>query len=184
MSRDALEQLLRSADAAAAPPPMSGGLADRVRRRAMQQRRARLAGGAVAAVAVCVIASALMMPSSRHRGAPLATNSPNETPSRDALAALEIDAAIHEQAALKLTEMRQRRSVQATASAASLPAPALAELRLQRDRAALILVYEADRATRDRQPERALAAYRRAIELFPTTYWAGVARQRLKEIPT
>ena len=53
-----------------------------------------------------------------------------------------------------------------------------------RDRAALILVYEADRARDANHSDRALAAYERTIKLFPTTYWADVARQRLKEMST
>ena len=36
----------------------------------------------------------------------------------------------------------------------------------------------------DGDPAAARARYQRAIELFPHTHWAQVARQRLKEIQT
>lgn len=56
------------------------------------------------------------------------------------------------------------------------------DYQFQRDRAALILVYEANRHVQENRPAAALASYRRAIELFPQTHWAGVARQRVKQM--
>jgi len=58
------------------------------------------------------------------------------------------------------------------------------DVQLQRDRAALILVYDADRSFRENRPADAIAAYRRTIELFPQTHWAEIARQRLREMQT
>lgn len=51
----------------------------------------------------------------------------------------------------------------------------------QRDRAALILIYDADRYLRDQRPADAIAAYRRTVDLFPQSQWADVARERLKQ---
>ncbi len=51
----------------------------------------------------------------------------------------------------------------------------------QRDHAALILIYEADRYLREKRSADAIAAYQRAVDLFPQSQWADVARERLKQ---
>jgi hypothetical protein len=106
-----------------------------------------------------------------------------QTHTRADLARLDLQADLHEQTAAEL--------LHATMSPAHIqPVPAddtttvLAHVREQRDRAALILIYEADQAARAKQTNRAAATYRRTIELFPKTYAAAVARERLKEMPT
>jgi hypothetical protein len=96
------------------------------------------------------------------------------------LAALRIDDQLHELTANRLLATRKV----AESEPPIEPDAVLLDLRQQRDRAALILVYEADEHARQRQPDQAVARYRRAIELFPQTHWAAVARQRLKEIST
>jgi hypothetical protein len=48
----------------------------------------------------------------------------------------------------------------------------------------LLIVYEADQNAQSNRTTLAAAGYRRAIELFPQTHWADVARQRLKELQT
>jgi hypothetical protein len=59
----------------------------------------------------------------------------------------------------------------------------LARLRAEQDRAALILIYQADRYSRElKLAAPAVDGYRRVIELFPESQWASVARQRLREI--
>jgi hypothetical protein len=102
---------------------------------------------------------------------------PPPLPSPAQVAALDLEAQLHERVADRLlaTERLRRRM------AAHPPAhdPTLTELQQQRDCAALLLVYEADRYRQRRQSEEAIAGYRRAIELFPQTHWADVARQRL-----
>ena len=51
------------------------------------------------------------------------------------------------------------------------------------EEAALTLVGHADRLkSRANSPTDALAAYRRAVELFPDTPWAAVARQRIEQL--
>jgi hypothetical protein len=74
-----------------------------------------------------------------------------------------------------------RRSSSALAS--FMPSPA-ADVQFARDRAALMLVYDADRHVKANRPAAALAAYRRAAELFPNTHWGEIALRRLKEMQT
>lgn len=115
------------------------------------------------------------------------TTPPAPQPNRTALAQLEVVAALHEQTAARLIALSGRGSrgvPSAAAKASAMENPVSSDLREQRDRAALVLVYEADRAVREKRSDYALAAYRRTIELFPTSYWADVARRRLKEMPT
>ena len=53
----------------------------------------------------------------------------------------------------------------------------------QVDKAAFILVYQADRLYRElNQTDSAVEAYNRVIHLFPENQWARVARQRIEEI--
>ena len=85
-----------------------------------------------------------------------------------------MDADLHEQTAARLLRSRPARRAKSPTHAAST------DVQSQRDRAALILVYEADRSARENRPADAVASYRRAIELFPQTHWAEVARQRLR----
>ena len=176
MSHDVLAQLLKSVDAASPAPNVPDDLPTRVRRRLVHRRHVRAITG-VTAVAL-LVATVTFLP---HPGTPGRGQGRGASHAAH-LAALDREAALHEQtAALLLTSRR------VPSSPSIVPAPAdsvLSEIRQQRDRAALILVYEADRARDEKRPDRALAAYRRTIELFPTTYWAGVARQRLKEMST
>jgi hypothetical protein len=58
-----------------------------------------------------------------------------------------------------------------------------AEIRVQRERSALILVLQADRMYRELNlRQSALAEYRRVVELFPDSQAAHEARKRLTEI--
>jgi hypothetical protein len=102
-------------------------------------------------------------------------------PSRQGLAMLAVKESIHERTAalLLMSESARKRAVATPRS--SSPA---ADMHFQRDRAALILVYEADRLAREDQRTTAIATYRRAIELFPQTHWADVARRRLQDMQT
>jgi hypothetical protein len=106
-----------------------------------------------------------------------------QTPTRQDLARLDLQADLHEQIATQLIVATSAARVQSFPAVVADDA-VLIHVREQRDRAALTLIYEADQAARDKQTSRALAAYRRTIELFPTTYGAAVARQRLKEMST
>ena len=51
------------------------------------------------------------------------------------------------------------------------------------DKAAFVLIYQADRLYKElNRTESAVAAYKEIIQLFPTNRWAEVARERLAEI--
>jgi hypothetical protein len=173
---DPIGQLLRDADAALPSPAAPEGLALRVRHRRDRRRRVmRMAMG----VAVIVIVSLATLPSviSRHaiRNRVAITTAPVPPAHTTSLAELDLAARLHEQTAAMLMDR----------SSASRPKPphanGVVDPRTQRDRVALILVYEADRSAREKRPAEAAAAYRRAIALFPHSPWAQVARQRLKE---
>jgi hypothetical protein len=171
--RDALAQLLKHADATATPPTLADDLPTRVRRRHVRRRRVPAATAIVALALLPATYLLFPLPGTPGRGSGRGASDSAR------LIALDREVQLHEQTAtLLLASTAQPKTIAA-------PSPdVLSEIRQQRDRAALMLVYEADRARTDNRPDRALAAYRRTIELFPTTYWATVARQRIKEMPT
>jgi tetratricopeptide (TPR) repeat protein len=79
-------------------------------------------------------------------------------------------------------EQRQHRLDELHAQLVSIADP-LEEARQQVDKAAFILVYQADRLYRElNQTDSAVENYNRVIKLFPENRWAKVARQRLSEI--
>ena len=170
---DALEQLLRSADAANPPPPGRRDLAGTVQRRRSRRRRARVAAASLTMVALA-FAVALTIFRQPPEPAPLAAAPvmmpPQLTP--------ETMAQIHE-LTVQAVEARQieRRASERRAPVAAAPSP-----RELRDRAALILIYDADQHLRARRRDDAVARYQRTIELFPQSPWADLARQRLKQI--
>jgi hypothetical protein len=104
---------------------------------------------------------------------------PSTRPAAVTLVALDLQSELHEQTAARLS-----RSTAARATHRVTSTTAVADVQMQRDRAALILVYEDERSARENRPRDAIASYRRAIELFPQSPWAKVARERLKELPT
>ena len=68
------------------------------------------------------------------------------------------------------------------AELASISDP-IEEVQRQVDRAAFIIVYQADRMYRDHNLiNAAIESYKRAIEFFPANKWSEVARSRLFEI--
>src|SRR2546423_1978857 len=159
---DRLQQLLRDADVEA--PRASDDVARLVRHRhATQRRNHRIAAAAACLFAMASIAIALSM--RRERPHVIATAPPRQVAS--------LDDRIHEMTVAKL-ELSRRRAKQ--------PAKPPADLQLQRDTAALILVYDAEQHARQNRSADAVALYRRAIDLFPQSHWAQVARERLKEM--
>jgi hypothetical protein len=162
---DPLEQPLRDADRNVPRAPCDTAVAVR-RRYAKQRRNLRIAGACLFAVAA--IAISISIPKKR----PIAQVAPSIVAVQPSL-----DDRIHELTVAKLESNSARRSV------ASL-APRAADLQLQRDTAALILIYDAEQRTKQNRPRDAIALYQRAIELFPQTHWAQVARERLKEMQT
>ena len=163
---------MKEADAVAGPPPDSGGqLAQQVFR--LRRRRSWQSSGLVAAVlalSVPGVAWLLLEPGSRQvqpvaRQGQLQQELKQLQDQVDALR-VELDTAL-----AVLRELQAARS------------DPLAEVQRQVERAAFIMVFQADRMYRQlRLPASAVDSYRRVIALFPDTHWAQVARQRLSEI--
>ena len=192
MSRDDLKQLLRNADATAPAPPLAPDLSGLVRRR-LARRRQRHAIAAALGVFILVGLGVLIIlrsnpPSPRH----VTIQSPTTTTTTAATVAARLSATAAA-ADFAVTATLHELTVQKLLAADAVPvhrdagaraAPSPSDAQLLRDRAALVLVYDADRDVRENRPAAARVRYRRAIELFPQTHWAQVARQRLKEIQT
>jgi hypothetical protein len=182
MSTDPLAQLLRAADSTAAVrgPASPTQFADQVRNRLARRRRNRSVATALAIVLTASLAATIAsLPGLRPQPVQVAAHRPAEPPAATKLD-LALQAELHERTAKRLLASGPSGTARRTVD----PNSALAELRQQRDRAALMIVYAADAERRANRPQQAVAAYRRTIELFPQTHWAAVARQRLKEIGT
>lgn len=82
-----------------------------------------------------------------------------------------------------LEQERRRSELDALeASLAEIPDPQ-EELRMQVDKAAFVLVYQADRTYRElNNADSAIESYKRVVQFFPKSQWAEVARKRLAEI--
>ena len=171
---DPLGQLLRDADASVRLPVAVVGLAQRVR--AVRNRKRRVAQVGAAAVVLVAASAMWTVISWKNRVVPTLTVS-HPSP-QTILAQLAIDLDVHARTAELLMQPSRSRRVVAH------PMTVSNDVQLQRDRAALILVYEADRSARENRPGDAIASYRRAIELFPQTHWAEVARRRLRQMQT
>ena len=189
VSGDELKQLLRTADAHGPAAPLhADDLSARVQRRLARRRQRQatavtlgvfiLVGVGVFTVlrddpptqrnVIALPATTVTAPARRHNARP-----------RRRGRRLRLTATLHELTAQRLLAA----SARAFAAAGDVLRRS-SDPQLLRDRAALVLVYDADRDVRENRPADARARYRRAIELFPHTHWAQVARQRLKEIQT
>ena len=195
---DAIAALLHGVDAAPLPP-VQPGLAERVRTRARrQQRRRRAAIGS--ALTVTVVAGTLAVvgplrsrnePIGREVNVATVETRPAEVSDPVRLAAEMKDASVEAEVRLavarRLTAMERRgakyaRLDRALALAAAQPVQ-FDPVAAQRDQAALTMVDHADRLqNRAGRPGDALAAYRRAVELFPDTPSAEVARRRIEQL--
>ena len=83
---------------------------------------------------------------------------------------------------LQEREKQRARLTKARRRLVQLP-NALEEVREEAERAALTIVYTADHKYNELNlKESAIADYHRAVELFPKTKWAGIARERLSKI--
>ena len=173
--RETLEQLLRTTDAANPPPDRLNDLATAVNNRRVRRRRVRVASATATAVLAVVLATVLMMHKTPSRvPAPFAV----VPAARPAEMSIQAQARLHELTIERLEHRRERRKASASVAAVAF-APSPGELR---DRAALILIYDADQHLQSHRRDDAVAMYRRTIELFPQSHWATIARQRLKQL--
>ena len=176
---------LHAADAAA-PLPLQPGLADRVRTRARRQRRNRqIAAGSLALSIVAVGLTLTLLRRDRGTLPPPVVAQQKVGPITSdrlgddvILASREADVRLAVARRL-VTAERQRRVARLAESLPTAADPVAAH----REQAALTLVDYAERLQgRVVRPIDALATYRRAIELFPETPAADVARRRIEQL--
>lgn len=163
---DPLEQLLKNADTTPPAGASTDGIAIRVRERRAAQQRVT-----ASVVAVAILGSAVLLAVNWNR-----SNKPvAEAPVPKPVVVDELALRVHELTAERLLADKQ---ISRPSNATNDPTISVQE---QRDRAALILIYDAERYTKSNRPTDAIATYRRAIELFPQSTWAELARRRLRE---
>lgn len=199
---DTLARLLRVADQTAPPPLLGPGVADAVRLRVRRRvRHRRLAATSLVTLVVIASAAAIVwspwthprprelvttLPATRPETAPVVPTPPND---RVRLAAeflrAKQEAELRREIAKRLTAREQsRRKAGASNGAGPAFSPTqLDRIALLRGDAAQTLIGHADRLkSRASSPRDALATYRRAVELFPDTPAAAVARQRIEAL--
>ena len=120
-----------------------------------------------------------MLASQPRRPAPVARSEPTRASVEElerTMAGLRAEAKVRAAVVQRLVVAERRRERTHRAAA---PDPLVA-VRREQDRAAYLLIYEADRLARqDGERKRAVDEYRRVLALFPETHWASVARERL-----
>ena len=181
---DDLTNLLHLVDDAAGVPPRGVDVAARVRRRRVRRRRTMSSVGA-AAVMVVVLAGVWAF-ASREKQQPVVAIAVQPAPKsidvaqvRREAEQLSREADLHD-AALALFTKRAAEQQRQPRPAPRESRDVLADLRWQRERAAIVLVRQGDRLAQDlKLPEHAAVAYRQARDTFPGTRWGSVAEARL-----
>jgi hypothetical protein len=161
--KDELHQLLLRADARAPTPALDvSRLPSRIRRTARNQRRFVACGLAILALSPLAFID-------HQSPQPPAITSMQPTMS-------QLDADLHERTAalMQISESRPRQRIDPTDAF-------LADLQMQRNRAALVLLRDANRRLSESDP-LAVRALRRTIELFPETPAAADATRCLRQI--
>ena len=192
MSDERLEQLLRQADEAFGRPPCgTADLGVRVRRQARRQRRVMMVGSAAAALLALVVSAIALRSERGDTAQPERPILADNTPAHVQLAQLQADIArLQEEISSgcrAAEETLRREEVEKRLAALQEQAAddPLQEVSDQVDRAALTMVYQADRMYRELNlRESAVASYEQTIKLFPQTHWAKVAKDRLAELKT
>jgi len=178
---DSIENVLRKADKAAGSPAQPGvnisAIRSRANRRRLMNIAAPLAGAAIVMAALGIWALTIKTAETRHeQQRVVALEAQIKQLQARTDATLEL---IHE---VLEEDRRQRKLDELQAELAGIP-DSLDEVSRQVDRAAFILIYQADRLYSElKQTESAVETYNRVIRLFPENQWAKVARQRLDEI--
>jgi hypothetical protein len=165
---DTLEQLLRDADSSISIPEIAAEhVSHRLRRKARNQRRVAACGLAMVVLAIASLPFLIVRHAPHPASNTIAVN----------LTSLQLDAAMHARIA-ELVESAER-----------LPRPRVdpsdaffGELKMQRNRAALVLLRDATRSLSDSDPLAAAATLRRTIQLFPDTPAAAAANKQLEQI--
>jgi tetratricopeptide (TPR) repeat protein len=181
MTEDEIKTLLQQADKTAGGPEPVRMNFPAIRRRANRKNMiilaAPLASAAVLMVALSILALMFRTaePTGEQKKIALLESRIKQLQARTDAALSLIHQVLDE-------ERRQSRLDELQAQLASIPDP-LEEVQNQVDKAAFVLVYQADRLYRElNQTDSAVENYNRVIGLFPDNRWAKVARQRLSEI--
>ena len=173
MTNDPLKQLLRHADT---EPPLGGesSIVAQVKRRAKRNNRIKSASAvAIPLIGIAIAANLVLQP--RVKKASL-TLEPNPTALKAEIQRLNSEANRHAQIADRLMQLE-------VVPAPSDSADVQRDLQRQRDEAALSLIYQAETlAPIPAQRPAAVALYQKAIDLFPQTHWASLAKQRIEAL--
>jgi hypothetical protein len=160
MNDQALRQLLLDADAAAgAAPSTSPDFISRIHKRFRRRKQSQLAG---ASLVLCAILALVPLLRSTSGPAPVANFPQNQTE----LALIRLQADAQAATVNRLIQYQKSADFRAAAARKFDRGQPLDRLQQQRENAARLL-------TQDHE-------FRRAIELFPETHWAAIARQRLQ----
>ena len=192
MSPEPIEDLLRDADRAAGRPPDGpADLAGRVLRTVRRRRRIRNGVRAGAVVSVLAIATVLFVTRPDLDRASIQPPAIALRPDgedqiarlRAEIARLGAEADAAAALAKRMSDLKQRHArLGALRRKLRQPDP-LEQARREVGRTPFIIVYQADRMYRELELHASAAkAYRRAIDLFPDSPWAQVARGRLSEM--
>jgi tetratricopeptide (TPR) repeat protein len=181
VNEERIRTLLQRADSAAGKPAFGHIDSAGIRRRIRRRRIVRTATSLAAAAGIIL---AIALPAIR-------TQAPSPQPEPQRVASLEeqvqqlqaqADATLRLVQEVLEQDRQERRLAGLRAELASIPDP-LQEIEKQVDKAAFLLIYQADRLYLElNQSESAVATYKEVIQLFPTNRWAEVARERLSQI--
>jgi hypothetical protein len=193
MINDPIQKLLMDADQSAAPPRVAPGLAEHVRATARRrQRNARIVYASAAVLAIAFIIGRVGF-SPRGSSAPSNTvqqqiavtaDHPSITPETTQSAAADINAHLQriDEALARLAEEIRQQKLENDLAAMREP---IEKVQQQREQAALILVFYADKKFNELNlKDSAIADYKQVIAVFPDTTWAEKAREKLQKIQT
>jgi hypothetical protein len=179
MKRD-LEQLLLDADVLPSSASRHALELDRLVRATYDRRRRRRRIAGCGGAALALVAIALAAASIDRSPRTIAIDDSMPQPARvavsfkpePAMSGVMID--VHERSvAIAMNEINEAKKP---------PVRKAVDLfEQQRDRAALILIYDAEQYLQQNRHDDAVAMYRRAVELFPQSQWAEVARQWIQQ---
>lgn len=198
MNEENLKNLLHQLDRTASPPPVPADLARRIRLQAARQKR-RLVMIPAAAATLLVLAATMFILTKNEQPAArpipniekplLMAENPSVSPAEIARLQQEIDQLKTEaDARMKIVqelialEKKRKTLDELEQKLASMKDP-LEEVRQQVEKAAFVLVYQADRKLNEYNlRDSALADYHQAIEFFPDTQAAQKARLKITEL--